>query len=73
MAANLPFKLGDTVYNQQNQQGIVSDFKPLNVNDPSNGQFLYQVKWHSGESKWHKATEIYKKSFLQKLLQKFTG
>ena len=71
MAANLPFKIGDAVYDCQQQKGIVVDFKPLDVSDPSNGKFSYKVSWESGEVVWALEATIHKQGFFQRLMQKF--
>ena len=72
MAANLPFKIGDSVFNKQGAKGVVVDLKPLTNNDPSYGQFLYKVDWETGNSSWMKDKDIIKPSFWENLLKKFT-
>ena len=71
MAANLPFKIGDSVYDHRQQKGTVVDFKQVDVSDPSNGKFSYKVSWEAGGTAWMTETAIYKKSFFQRLMQKF--
>lgn len=71
MAANLPFKIGDAVYDHQQQKGIVVDFKQVDVSDPSNGKFSYKVSWESGDVEWATEATIYKQGFFKRLMQKF--
>lgn len=72
VAANLPFKIGDYVFDKQGSKGVVVDLRQLANNDPSDGQFLYKVDWESGNSSWMKDKEITKPSFWENLLKKFT-
>ena len=52
MAANLPFKIGYTVYDRDNKKGTVIDFHQVDVSDPSNGVFSYRVSWELGGIDW---------------------
>ncbi|MGL5207395.1 MAG: hypothetical protein ACRC8T_07805 [Acidaminococcaceae bacterium] len=70
MAANLPFKIDDCVYDQNNKKGKVVDFRPEEVSDPSNGKFAYKVNWENGGSDWMEADNLHKKVFFERLLQK---
>ena len=71
MAANLPFGIGDTVYDNTKKKGKVVDFKQVDVTDPSNGKFSYKVDWELGGSDWLDETAIFKKSFFSALLDRF--
>ena len=71
MAANLPFKIGDCVYDSNNRKGDVVDFRPQDVTDPSNGKFAYKVNWENGGSDWMVEKDIHKKGFFENLMQKF--
>ena len=71
MAANLPFKIDDCVYDSDNRKGTVVDFRQEYVSDPSNGKFAYKVNWENGKSDWMEETDIHKKGFFESLLQKF--
>ena len=71
MAANLPFKIDDCVYDGDNRKGKVVDFRQEDVSDPSNGKFAYKVVWENGSSSWMEETDIHKKGFFESLLQKF--
>ena len=71
MAANLPFRIGDSVFDRQGKKGIVVDYKQLENNDPSHGQFSYKVEWESKDWAWVNEKEISKPSFWQNLWKKF--